>query len=82
VDNVADRIRRFIKEEILLGESIEIRDDTPLLDGVLDSLALTQLVGFIEEEFDAQVGDADITSDNFRTIADVERLVQSRVGAS
>jgi acyl carrier protein len=82
VDNVADRIRRFIQEEILLGETIDIRDDTPLLEGVLDSLALTQLVGFIEEEFDAEVGDADITSENFRTIADVERLVRSRVGAA
>ena len=77
--NVGDRIRGFILEEVMLGDTTrELKSDTPLLDGILDSLALSQLVGFIEEEFDTVVDDADITSDNFRTIADIERLLSSR----
>jgi acyl carrier protein len=79
VVNVGDRIRGFILEEVMLGDTTrELKSDTPLLDGILDSLALSQLVGFIEEEFDTVVDDADITSDNFRTIADIERLLSSR----
>lgn len=76
--NAGDRIRGFILEEVMLGDTTrELKNDTPLLDGILDSLALSQLVGFIEEEFDTVVDDADITSDNFRTIADIERLLSS-----
>lgn len=76
--NAGDRIRGFILEEVMLGDTTrELKNDTPLLDGILDSLALSQLVGFIEEEFDTVVDDADITSDNFRTIADIERLLAS-----
>jgi acyl carrier protein len=78
VVNAGDRIRGFILEEVMLGDTTrELKNDTPLLDGILDSLALSQLVGFIEEEFDTVVDDADITSDNFRTIADIERLLSS-----
>lgn len=77
--NAGDRIRSFIMEEVMLGDTTrQLENDTPLLDGILDSLALSQLVGFIEEEFDTVVDDADITSDNFRTIADIERLLKSR----
>ncbi|HEY7400024.1 MAG TPA: acyl carrier protein [Actinomycetota bacterium] len=83
MDDVADRIRAYIREEVLLGDTTKsLENDTPLLDGILDSLALTQLVGFIEEEFDTEVDDADITSDNFRTVGDIERLVRSRMSTA
>src|SRR5437879_4200567 len=46
-----DRIRQFIKEEILFeNQDAAIADDTPLLSGIIDSLGLTQMVAFIEDE--------------------------------
>jgi acyl carrier protein len=77
--DVAERVREYIREEFLLGDSTrDLTDQTPLLDGILDSLALSQLVGFIEDEFGATIDDADITSDNFKSVADIERLVRAR----
>jgi acyl carrier protein len=82
MDDVANRLRGFIREEILLGdEGQRLDDDTPLLGGILDSLALTQLVGYIEDEFETEVDDVEITADNFRTIADIERLIRARANA-
>jgi acyl carrier protein len=76
---IAPRIKDYIVTEIMLGdEHASLDDATPLLDGVLDSLSLMQLVSFIEDEFGAELDDADITSDNFRTIADIEHLVRQR----
>jgi acyl carrier protein len=76
--DVAERIRDYIREEFLLGDTTrELTDETPLLDGILDSLALSQLVGFIEDEFDVTIDDADITSQNFKSVADIGRLVRS-----
>jgi acyl carrier protein len=78
--DVAERIRDYIREEFLLGDATrELTDDTPLLDGILDSLALSQLVGFIEDEFGMTIDDADIKSQNFKSVADIERLVRSHV---
>jgi acyl carrier protein len=76
----ADRIRGFIQTEILFDDdSVSLTNETPLLDGVLDSLGLMQLVAFLEEEFDIEVQDEEVTVEHFRTIADIEGLVNSRV---
>ena len=78
--DVATRIRDFIKQEILFEDSnASLTDETPLLEGILDSLALMQLVAFIEEEFGVEIDDAEMTADNFRTVADIEGLVTQKV---
>ncbi len=77
--DVAERIRDFIKSEVLFGDDRSLADDTPLLDGILDSLGLMQLVAFLEEEFDIEVDEADITADHFRTVGDIEHLVKQQV---
>ena len=76
----ADRIRGFIQTEILFeDDNVALTNETPLLDGVLDSLGLMQLVAFLEEEFEIEVQDEEVTVEHFRTIADIEDLVNSRV---
>jgi acyl carrier protein len=78
---VSGRIKGFIKDEILFEDtSAELADDTPLLNGVIDSLGLMQLVAFLEEEFDVEIDDADMTADHFRTVGDIEQLVTQKVG--
>jgi acyl carrier protein len=77
--DISDRIRRFIREEVLLDEHARLDGETPLLDGVLDSLALMQLVAFLEEEFDTEIEDTEVTAENFRTIGDIERLMSGRM---
>ena len=48
----------------------------------MDSLGLMQLVAFLEEEFDVEIDDADITADHFRTVGDIETLVTQKVQKS
>jgi acyl carrier protein len=80
VADIASRIKGFIAEEIMFEDSsASLNEETPLLGGIMDSLGLMQLVSFIEEEFDVTVDDAEVTVDNFRTVADIERLVSSKV---
>ena len=77
----AGRIKDFIKEEILFEDTTaELNDDTQLLNGVMDSLGLMQLVAFLEEEFDITIDDADVTVDNFRTVGDIETLITEKAG--
>jgi acyl carrier protein len=77
---IAPRVRTFIKDEILQGEDGLVEtDDSPLLDGALDSVGLLQLVAFLEEEFDIQIDDAEIVPDHFSTVANIEELVRRRI---
>jgi acyl carrier protein len=80
VAEIGDKIKGFIASEIVFEDNPSaVADDTPLLGGVMDSLGLMQLVSFLEDEFDVAVDDAEITVDNFRTVADIERLVGQKV---
>ena len=76
--SVRDRIRQFIEEELDL-QGIGLEDDTPLLNGILDSLGLMQLVAFIEEEFELTLDFADVTIQHFRTLGDLEQLVDQKL---
>ena len=77
--DVKDRIRRFIAEEVLYDEARQVEDDQELLGDVLDSLALLQLVEYIERQFDIEVEDTDMVPENFRSLQDLERYVRSRI---
>ena len=78
--DATDRIRRFIQEEVAVeGDGATLGDDTALLPDIIDSLGLTQLVAFIEEEFGVEVDEGEMSATNFATIADINRLIQRKV---
>ena len=80
--DTGERIRQFIASEILFeDDSSGLTAETPLLGGAVDSLGLMQLVSFLEEEFGVTIDDAEITVDHFRTVGDIERLVDGKVTA-
>lgn len=80
---VAGRVRAFIDEQILDGDtSRAVTNDTDLYSGVLDSIGLLQLVTFIEEEFGVSVADADLTPQNFRNVSSIETMILRRMDAA
>ena len=80
MSDISDRIKEFIVTELMFEDSsATLTDDTPLLEGVIDSLGLMQMISFIEEEFDVAIDDAEVTASNFRTVADIQRLVKQKV---
>ena len=77
--DTAEQIRTFIQEEIAFGDDVvTITDETPLYEGIVDSLALINLVAFLEKEFGILIEDADLSSENFQTVTAITRLVQRR----
>ncbi len=75
-----DRIRRFLEQEVLLGEVTKIENDTPLLTGMIDSFGMMQLVTFLEEEFGIEIDPQDMTPEHFGTVDDIVTLVRHRSG--
>jgi acyl carrier protein len=81
VDTAAS-IREYIQSELLMGDESSLRDDTPLGGGVIDSVGLMQLITFIEERFEIDVDDEELTSAHFGTVANIAALVDRKVAAA
>lgn len=77
LDAFTGPLRAYIEERHLDGRA-KLPDDAPLLDwGVLDSLALADLMAHIEEHFGISVPLEAITPDNFRTLRTIAEMLQS-----
>ena len=68
------RIRRFVDEQLLDFQF----DGDPLADGMLDSLAIEQLIGFVEDTFDITLDDEELIAENFASIEAVATLVDGK----
>jgi acyl carrier protein len=74
----ARRIRRFIMRE-LLEEPFEGPD--PLAAEALDSLAIEQLIEYIEGTFDVSFDDTELVRENFSSIPTLAALVNEKCRA-
>lgn len=74
------QIREFlIEDQAWDGEASGLSDDLPLLEsGVLDSMSLLRLVGWLEERYGIAIADEQIVPDNFGTLTRIAALVESR----
>jgi len=81
-------IRSFILRKFPAARKRNLNDAVPLLEsGIIDSLGVLDLVGFLEQTFDMKINDDDLTPENFgnieRMVAFVQRKnSQSKVAAS
>lgn len=76
---IEDKIRNYIFKQYPALQARGLKDGDPLA-GVLDSLAVLGVVGFIEPEFSIELTPADLTDENFENIASIARLVE-RLGS-
>jgi len=81
---VADRLRAFIIDDLgrWPGRPEDLHDDTPLLSaGIIDSLTIFELIGFVESDLGVHIEDDALLAENFETLGAMIRLVESRTGA-
>jgi acyl carrier protein len=65
--------------ERLSGKPLTIGPDESLFEsGVIDSFALTDMVGALEREFSISIPDSDLTPRKFDSIERIEAYVESR----
>jgi acyl carrier protein len=78
--NIEQTLEKFITEELLLGQRTKIDPQESLTtSGVIDSLSLLRLIAFIEETFNVQVEDTELSPDNFETLDLMVDLIEGKV---
>jgi acyl carrier protein len=76
---ITDTIRRFLTERAWLTDSTEVSESDSLLEkGVLDSLAMIELVSFIEQTFQVRIHDEELMPENFDSLAAMEAFITSK----
>ena len=75
--SVMAELEDFIIEEIAFGRGIESidPDEDLLARGVIDSLAVTQLVAFLEDRYAIRITDDELIPEHFRSLNCMEAFV-------
>ena len=73
--NTEERIARFIESELLEGPAPSV---DPLAGGMLDSLGIEFLIGWLEEEFGISFSYRDVVAENFANVAALSALVDAK----
>lgn len=78
------RIREYIVDNFLyMRPNFAFGDEDSLLRrGVIDSLGVMEVIGFVEETWGLQVPQDEITEANFGTVAGIARYVAGRALAA
>ena len=73
-------LKNYILTEFLRGEDpAALTDTTPLMTtGIIDSIAVLKVVGFLEDHVHITVEPHEAVVDNLNTITDMTRLVMSK----
>ena len=80
VSDAIERTRAWVRENYLyMRPDWPLGDDAPLLgSGVIDSIGVIELVGFLQEAFGFSIADEEIVENNLGTLAAIGRFVHRR----
>ena len=76
----AKRVRRFVEHNLL--DPGQAFGGDPLAEGLLDSLAIEQLIAFAEDTYHIEFEDEELIAENFATIDTVARLIDGKASAT
>jgi acyl carrier protein len=74
---IQERLIKMITAEVSLDPTVEIVAETDLLlTGLVDSLGVVQIVGWIEDELDIDVDPLDVVLENFQTVGQMLAYIE------
>ena len=80
--NIIRILEEYIIDEIRYSdhkqESIDPAEDL-IANGTVDSLGILKLTGFIENSFNIQITDEDITKENFQSINTMKWFIEKKL---
>jgi acyl carrier protein len=68
-----------LTEEFLSGNDEILNENVPLLGNVIDSQGVLELVAFIQQRFNIQVEDDDVSTENLESVRTVTELIETKL---
>jgi acyl carrier protein len=79
---VIDGVKRVLQEALQLGNRVNTFGESTALFGSLpefDSMAVVTVVAGLEEQFDIEIDDDDITAEIFESVGTLTRFIQEKL---
>ncbi|MEL6137146.1 MAG: acyl carrier protein [Cyanobacteria bacterium J06626_23] len=73
-----DILKQYISKTLLSGRQQVEADDDLLGEEIIDSMGVMQLVAFVEDRFECEIPQSDITITHFRTIKAIDAYLANR----
>jgi acyl carrier protein len=71
-------IRKFIEDEFVVGDGVDLETADLLEEEVIDSLGIFTLISFIQENLGVEIEPEEINLENFQTLDSITSLVASK----
>ena len=80
--STSEKIQTYLVDKYMPGKSLSDLDleESLLESGLLDSAGIFDVVSFLEESFQIQIEDEEIVANNFNSVSQIAKLVESKVG--
>ena len=79
-DAIQGQLKSFITKQFPLARKRNLGIDDRLLgEGIIDSLGVLDIVGYLETEFRISIADDDLTPENFETIGRLTAFVERKL---
>jgi len=79
--SIQQQIRDYIVNNLLFGDGENLQSDTSFREkGVIDSMGILDLIGFLEKTYGINIEDDDLISENFDTLRDMSQFVERKLG--
>ena len=79
---VIEGLKRVLRETLQIGDRVNAFDESTGLFGSIpefDSMAVVNVVSGLEEQFDIEIDDDDITAEIFETVGALTHYVQGKL---
>ncbi len=79
--NVKESIKNYVVTELVNDQQYSNLSDTDQLieSGIIDSLGIMKLIGFLEDNLSVQIDDMELVPENFATIDAITSLVERKI---
>jgi acyl carrier protein len=77
--DIEREIRSFLVNNYLFGRSEALRDDESLLDNVIDSTGVLELVVFLQESFAITIEDEEVVPGNLESVKNVVAYIERKL---
>jgi acyl carrier protein len=81
--SVEQELRRFVLDNFVFDDRFELSDTDSFLDlGIVDSMGILQLVGFVEERYGIEIKEGELIPENLDSIDNLARLLRAKLDFS
>lgn len=78
---IKDTLREFVRENFNIGDDPDFTDDANLFDmGFIDSLGATEIILFIEQNWDITITQKDLVLYPMNTIDEIAEVIEGKLG--